>query len=181
MHKLVMCLVAIGLLATVGCSSRRTYNTPEGKVTVDRSGSKITMESEKGKVEVQGEKGTATITGTGDKGETTVKINQGVSEKDLGIPLYPGAAVGLSTVQTQEKGEAVAQAMLTTTDSVDKVKEFYQKQFPKAETAVDMSLPTGRMVQIVQKEADGQKSIHISRDKDAKETKIVLSRIREPK
>ncbi|MGD0111536.1 MAG: hypothetical protein ABSD48_06700 [Armatimonadota bacterium] len=178
MRKLVMWLVAISLLAAAGCGSRRTYNTPEGKVTVDRSGSKITMESEKGKVEVQGEKGAATITGTGDKGKTTVKINQGVSEKDLGIPLYPGAAVGLSTVQTQEKGEAAAQAMLATTDSVDTVKAFYQKQFPKAETAVDMNLPTGRMVQLAQKEGDVQKVIHISRDKGAKETKIVLSRIK---
>jgi hypothetical protein len=174
----LVALLAVGVVLTIalGCGSKRTYRTSEGQVTVTRKGEKVTVESKEGKVEVQGDRESATITAEG--GKTTVKVNQGASEQEVGIPFYPGAkATQTAAVSGQEAG-SFTQVMLTTPDSVDQVKAFYQKQFPKAETAMDMQSPSGRMVHMSVKEGELQKVIQINRDNNAKETQILLYRAR---
>lgn len=180
MGKRVLCLVAVGTLAAVGCGStgsQRTYSTPVGTVTVtaDRTGSTVTIRFDEGKVVVQGEEGAPIIARTGGEAKSAIKVSPIVSEKDLGIPLYPGASVMMSSAETSGKAWAHAEVWLTTSDSVDKVKGFYQKRLPNADAA-DSASARGRIVRIIQKVGDLRKAIHISGQNGATPTSISLSR-----
>lgn len=71
-----------------------------------------------GEVEVETEEGTTTVSGT-------------ITEKDLGVPIYPGAKMdenSAGTVKSQnEKGEEVwTAAILWTDDSVSEVIDWYR-------------------------------------------------------
>ncbi len=177
--KRAMALVSAAVLVLVfalGCGRSRTYKTSEGEVKVTQKGKEVTIETKEGKskVKIEGDSESATI--TTDDGTTKVEINRGASEKDVGIPLYPGATTKQTATMTQEGQGGFTQVILTTPDSVDKVKAFYQKQLPKAEAAMDMKTADGRMVHLTVTEGDFQKMIQISRMGDDAETQIVLMR-----
>ena len=174
MRTLTILLAGAVLVMTAvsGCGSKRTYKTPEGDVTVTEQGSTVKVESKDGTLEVEGDSQSATI--KTDKGEASIEIDQGASEKDVGIPFYPKAKVAHSAAMDQKDTGMFRQVLLTTPDSVDDVKAFYQKKFPKAQTAVDAQAPTGRVVHMVLQEGAEQAMVQISREKDGTETTILL-------
>ncbi len=180
--KRTMALVSAAVLvalAGLGCGRTRTYKTSEGEVKVTQKGKEVTIETKEGKskIKAEGDSGSATI--TAEDGKTKIEINQGGAEEDVGIPLYPGAGKKQTASLTQEGQGKFIQVTLTTPDSVDQVKAFYQKKLPKAETAVDMKTPDGRMVTMMVTEGGFQRMIQITRSNDDEETQILLTRGKE--
>ena len=175
---LLCATVAVAL--TAGCASRRTYSTPGGKVTVEEKSGKteITVKGEKGegKVEIRGTASSGTI--ATEKGKVTFESGGAISAQEFGLPFYPGAKVSQTAAWSQEGKEEgkLQQVTLTTSDSVDQVKAFYQQQFPQAQAAVDMTAGDQRMVQLLLEKGNTQKMVMISRQKEAKETTILLHR-----
>lgn len=174
MRTLTMLLAGTALVmaAVSGCGSKRTYNTPEGEVTVTEEGSKVTIESKDGTLEVEHDNQSGTIRTGG--GEASIEIDQGASEKEIGIPFYPGAKATHSATMDQKDTGTFKQVLLTTPDSVDDVKAFYQKKFPKALAAVDAQTAEGRMVHLALQEGAEQTMIQIMRETDKAETNILL-------
>jgi hypothetical protein len=172
-------ILGLGLIAGLlfsGCARKQTYNTPGGKVTVAEKGGgankKVTVESKAGKMEM--EMGDKTATVTTEKG--TMKMNKGISEAELKIPFYPGGEVGESMTMsgdTMGKGGEMKQVTMTTADSVDKVKAFYLKKYPKANNMV-MNNADGEYTQMVVEEGKEQRFINITRKKGDSKTTLVL-------
>lgn len=185
--RTILALLACAALiaaATAGCGRRQTIQTPSGEVTIEEKPGKteVTVEGEgtQGKVEVKGDEAGGTI--TTEQGTLQFGTEAQISEKELGIPIYPGAVAAHTSRLTQagqEQGKVV-QAAFTTADSIDKVKAFYQDRFQKARAAMDITSADSRMVQMVLEEGDTQKTAILSRDKDGKETSIVLMRVEKP-
>jgi hypothetical protein len=89
--------------------------------------------------------GTKTTTVT-EEGKTTV--SGGVTEKDLGVPIYPGAKMdenAAGTVKSQnEKGEAVyTAAVLWTDDSVSEVIDWYRAKLKDKSQFTDLTQGIG--------------------------------------
>lgn len=109
----ILGLLALSLLAAVGCGSKKTtITTPEGKVTVEEGeGGKVTLKSEEGDTTYQ----------WSDKAPT---------EEELGMPIYPGAQYvagsgGSGSFAGEQGAATVVGAEFTTTDSFDKVLAWY--------------------------------------------------------
>jgi hypothetical protein len=157
--RLVLCLLVCGAVVAAGCGSKKTYSTPAGDVTVERKGEQTTAT-------VKTEQGTATVQ-VGSK-----------AEAEVGLVGYPGAQAEQNvTWKGEQEGEKLVQVHLTTPDSFDQVKAFYQKQYPDAEVSMSMSTPELQTVQLIVHEQDVRRVVTISRKNDEDKTTILLQRV----
>ena len=166
------------LVLAGGCGRKETYTTPEGTVTLERHGdtTEVTVESEDGTLKMKGDQSKMTV--TTEKGTAVVEISPEISEDDIGIPIYPGAEIGQTVKRTDaEEEQDFAQVHLSTTDSFEKVKAFYQEKLPKATVAGNVETPDLKMLQMMWKVEGEQKMIMVSRDKSDAVTRIVLHRM----
>lgn len=177
------CAVLIAA-ATAGCGRSKTVKTADGTATVTEKGdtTTITFEGEggEGTFEMKGDEGSATI--TTDEGTFEFGSEVNASEDEVGIPFYPGAKTAHmgKMEQTGEDQEKFIQVYLTTPDSVDKVKAFYQEKLAGAKIPMEMTTGDSRMVQMVVEEGNTMKSVVITRDNDDEETQIGLMRADKP-
>jgi len=111
---LALLVLMASLFATVGCGENKTTtSSPEGDVTVSEDD----------------DSGSETV--TGDDGDTTYKADdKAPSEDELGAPIYPGAEYvegsgGTLTTTTDGETSTMSSGEFTTTDSYDKVVEWY--------------------------------------------------------
>jgi len=175
-------MLLLVLSVAAGCGRKQTYRSAEGTVTVDRKGKTVeaTIEGEKGKVTITGDQSKTTV--QNEQGTTTVQTGAQVSEADLGIPIYPGAKAQQSITSTSTgAGEAknISQAHLTTPDSFEKVKAFYQAKLPKVKATADVATPEMSMFQMTWKKGSDAFTLIVSRSNGDKQTQIVLNRTKE--
>jgi len=171
-------VILLVLVLVSGCGRKETYSTPEGTVTLERRGdtTEVTVDSEDGTLKMKGDESKMTV--TTEKGTAVVEISPEISEEDIGIPIYPGAKVEQTVKRTDaEEQQDFAQVHLSTTDSFDKVKAFYQEKLPKATVAGNVETPDVKMLQMTWKVEGEQKMIMVSRDKSDAVTRIVLHRM----
>jgi hypothetical protein len=162
----LICCAALIVAAVAGCGGKQTYTAPGGEVTVEE----------------RGEGAEVTITAEDEEGSVSVEVNRGVTEEEIGLPFYPGAEQEQTATFSQEGDESAetTHVTLSTPDSIDQVKAFYEEQVPDVETAVEASSPDSRIVQMVVNEGETQKMIVITRDNDAEATTIMLHAMRPP-
>jgi len=179
----ILALLACAILiaaAMAGCGRKQTVTTPEGTATITERGGEttVTFEGEEGEgtFEIKGDEASGTI--TTDEGTFEFGSEVKVSEKEVGIPFYPGAKASHTgkLMQTGEEQGEFIQVYFTTPDSVDKVKAFYQENLTGVKTPMEISTADSRMVQMLAEDGDTQKSVVITRGKDDKETQITLVR-----
>ncbi len=177
---LLACAVLVAA-AMAGCGRSKTVTTPDGTMTVTEKGDETTVtfegEGGEGTFQIEGDEAGGTM--TTDEGTLEYGTEVKLTEKDIGIPFYPGAKAGHSgkLVQTGEEQGEFIQVAFTTPDSVDKVKAFYQERLAGAKVPMEISTADSRMVQMVVEEGKTQKSVVITRGKDDKETQIGLTRV----
>lgn len=118
--------LALILVCLVGCGKKETttITTPDGSVTVSEDGSKVTTTNDKGETAtVETNPDGMTVTSP----EGTVRTGtEVVSEKDLGLPFYPGSKEQVNASMLFEStGNFSCVPSRTTADSPEKVIEFY--------------------------------------------------------
>ena len=148
-------------VAVSGCGRpQQTYTTPDGKVTTTKTG------PNSGKVEFQGK-----------EGKVTVETNQGqtVTEADLGVPVYPGVTV-LSTNKMDMNGGKMEQYSLSTTDSVDKVAEFYKSNLKNVVNSSSGSSDDGQTATFTVGSNEKPTNIIIHRGKSDDKTLIAITK-----
>lgn len=161
---LIVALALAAAICTSGCGKRQqTYVTPGGNVTVKTGGGQQTTE-------YQTKEGTAKVT-TGQKGPIT--------EAELGVPVYPGATVE-TTVQAQGMpsagGKSVEVHNLSTTDSFDKVAEFYKSKLKKAQSNIVQGQGGQNMAMFTMEQGKTSIMVHVMADKDAGKTTINVTK-----
>jgi hypothetical protein len=172
------CLVLVGALMS-GCGGKKTISTPDGDVNITHTGdgTAITIEGEegRGKIEIEGDQQSGTL--TTEEGEVSFELNRGVAEEEIGIPFYPGAEME-TTASWSGRGDQGGEAThvtLTTADSVDEAKAFYEEKLPNVTTTLDMGSGEVRVVHMSVTEGDVQKMVMISHDAESGKTTIGLS------
>jgi hypothetical protein len=150
-------MLAASLLAA-GCSrNTAVINTPEGTIHVNKGKQQVTI--------------------TGKQG--TMTLGTKIGEKDLGIPIYPGAVEkgGENATSNTAKGaSSFTMADFTTPDSVKKVAAFYKSKLPTAAKMTQISTPGMQMVTFDLKGEKGSKGVHIQlmSDPKTKKTQIMI-------
>lgn len=157
-------VLSLAVLGAADCSrsQKQTVETKEGPATV----------------ETNKQDQTATITNK----EGTAKIGKNaVDPQSLGLPIYPGASVseggGMSAVSSKGSAQLV---VMTTSDSFDKVYEWYKGQMPAGSEKMHLSTGGSSIAtfQVGETTEKDQKGVMIAADKD--KTTITLSHGQKP-
>jgi len=185
----VLLTVAVGL--STGCPRR----PPDGQRTVQPVGSAAVPASQSraapeqtgvsrsdgpagagGSVTIEQRPGGATWRLTDRNGRTTTTTTTtAVTEADLGVRLYPGAAVvsgGKTSAARGNGANSWAVVELLTKDPFDKVAAFYRRAYAKGNQVVEGS---GSLAIIVDSGGRGTKTITVTREAKGAETRIALS------
>lgn len=164
-------VVVLGVLLVVaaGCGKKtKTVQTPEGKATITEEG--------------HGEGKTTKIEAETEEGKVTIEAGRNVpTEKELGVPIYPGSDVetaGSWSFSGEDESSKLSGATLTTKDSVDKVVQFYKSKVPNAAVSFQGEFQGLKQAHIgVGEESDEDFIwIMIAEDPKTHETKITISR-----
>ncbi len=151
-----------------GCAKKQTYVGSDGKVTVSEKGGEAkTVEIESGSA------------------KSTVSLEKKtITEKELGVPVYPGATVEVSgnyEGSQEGKQESMQQTMLTSSDGFEKVFAFYKSNLKNVQSSFNQDTPGGKMAMFSVKSGDkGDISIHILTDKEKNVTQIQVIRMHKP-
>jgi hypothetical protein len=121
-------ILVLGAVALVGCGSKVTVKTENGKVTTTEKNGEVKVESE--------------------KGDTTVTTTKKVTESEIGVPIYPNAKMdenAAGSVSTKnEKGETTwSAAVMWTEDPVADVVSWYRDKLSGKPGFTDMSTTSG--------------------------------------
>ena len=154
----VVALLAVGLLVfAVGCGSSTTVKTEEGEIT-EKNG-ETTIKTE--------------------EGETT--FTEGVTEEDLGVPIYPGAELdeeSAGTVSTETEGgeETWSAAVLWTDDDISKVIDWYKDELKgkTGYTDTSMDLEGEKVGMLSFQEGDASKSVIIAEGEEGDPGKVQI-------
>lgn len=167
MALVLICIVAVGS----GCSrstKRDVYLGPGGKATVTDKGGQgktVQVETREGKVTVDTEKKT-------------------ITEKELGVPVYPGATVEVTggfEGKTNDQ-ESMHQTVLTSSDDFEKVYNFYTSHLKKIETSMNQQGGEENMAMFTVKSSQGEPiTVHVMADKQKKVTRIMVMKMPKPK
>jgi hypothetical protein len=128
--------------------------------------------------------------GCGNDKEVTYKssgMTQTLSEgkqsvpKDFQLPLYPGATATGSVSAEGDREEQAKFVILSTSDSIEKVSDFYQEELKKSGWSVDNIQNLGKLVSISvnQKGIDG--NVNISDDSGKTTISLELNKATETK
>lgn len=124
LKKFVLVLIAIALVAAVGCSKKT--------VVIDDKGTKATVDTSKAN------KGETEIEIKGKEGNVKISGKQGKPDNwPADMPFYPGAKVDVGTSMTGTT-EAVS-VSLNTKDDFAKVAEWYEKELKSAGWTAEIS------------------------------------------
>lgn len=202
MRRELLLLAVMGLvvsLAAVGCSKKVTVktpdgeveirtdardgeavvkiDTPEGKMRITSKGGKgeVVVESEEGKVEIHTDAGKEVTTYSSEEG--TVKVGKvDMSEKELGVPIYPGAERKYGADADTADGDS-AQLFLQTSDPIDDVVAFYEEKLGAGKKVSDMQMPGSRMVMFAKEEGKVKVAVTIRRADSENTTNINIVRV----
>jgi hypothetical protein len=107
-----------------------------------------------------------------------VRLVQGATAAEVGVAFYPGATV-VSSQFVREGADITAGAELTTKDPYQEVVDFYRNRYGSPELkVVQQDLPTGKMTLLNWRDPEGNYTVGLRRDDDAKQTTITLAKVR---
>lgn len=169
------------MVLVVGCGKSETVvvKTPEGSVSASADGSTVTFEGDKGQKmtsTTEGDKTTVKVDGP--EGSGTVQTGAGISEADLGVPVYPGSKERpASSMKASTSTGDIASGVFESDASVAQVTEFYKGRIPGA-TVTTSSASGDETAAVTGKMSDGRNvNVLINRPK-AGPTEITVQSIR---
>lgn len=135
MNKKILSISLFALLATltVGCRHDVFVDAQGNRVDVDRNGKDVTVQTKDGTYRStnDGKKITAS---TNDGKSMTMETSASVSESELGMPFYPGSEGTNQDSKLDLNGKKTLSSVRITTDSPDKVLEFYKSKMQGIES-----------------------------------------------
>lgn len=169
MKRTAFLLFALAIFG-VGCGSKETVVVSDGKggtVTSTSDGNSTTFKDGKGTDVKIDEKG---MSGTVDGKQTSISTSQ-VTEEELGMPFYPGSEATDKDIKAEVGSEKNYMSTRTTSDSPEKVMEFYKSKNPDPKGS---SMMSGEMALVSGTLKNGRKFAVSAMVKDGK-TQITVS------
>jgi hypothetical protein len=164
----VAVIAVFAVFAAFGCSRTKTIETDEGKITLTEKGDTFKIETDKG-----------TLTMTGDqlkikteKGDADISYGKGNLPEGLSkdIPIYKPSDVAMSQVMGGGKNVILS---LSTRDSTDQVKKFYETAMTQNGWKIDRRMSMGPAT--VLSGSKGSSRLNVTLNKDEGSTIISLA------
>ncbi|MBX3114190.1 MAG: hypothetical protein KF836_06455 [Fimbriimonadaceae bacterium] len=128
---LAACKPPVTATKNIDGSQSVTVNTPDGSVTTTTKGDVSTYKDDKGN-EMTHDASSGTTTIKTQDGEVNMQAGKSVAFEDFGLKAYPGATQDKNNQNTVESPqESVITSLSYTTDSPEKVVEFYRPMIVK--------------------------------------------------
>ena len=109
---------------------------------------------------------------------TATEEHRPITEKQLGIPIYPGAKQkGPFTKSHDSRGNDILSVMFTTRDKPEKIVDFYEKNLKGKTRTREQTIDGTRFVQIDRLSGPGKLSVSVETAKDGS-TNIVMIHIK---
>ena len=172
----VLCALLVAVVAA-GCGGKQTPSLPDVKATAGgEAGDEDSAVGDETKAGPAGEDAAATGEGAA-AGASASAFGGELNLGDVRFPQYPGAKQEHSvTVSAEEEGK-LRQVQLTTSESYEAVKGFYEQKLPKSWKKMEMNTDDMQMMQILSEEGGAQGMVVVSRSKKEGYTRIILSRM----
>ncbi len=159
-YGIILIMVVLLFLGSSSCTKKTVYKDKEGSVTVEQKG-------ESGKVTVKTEEGEAQI-------EAGKKLPE---NWPADMPVYKNAKIISSSSINAEQGAASLNVAVETSDGVEKVKSYYEKNLPAEGWTISQTATTARAGEegaIITGTKDERTGIVTMRKKSGEKTEVVI-------
>ncbi|MCK4323936.1 MAG: hypothetical protein KAW89_05350 [Armatimonadetes bacterium] len=175
LRNAALCILLLSVLLLVGCGrAREARQAVQAGRQLQQSG-ETTIKTDEGEVQIKTDKAgeLATITVEDESGEKhSVTVGQDLDTSELSLAIYPAATKQSGQVVTTDQGKQLTFSF-TTTDSFEKVADFYKDKYPDARIS-DIKMPDGRVLNLGIAEPPNMTSIVVQQDDDEDQVSIVL-------
>ncbi len=166
--KTLYTLLIVVAIAAVGCGKKDVYVDANGNtVSVERGTNDVKIQTKDGSYEATNDGKSVTM--KTDSGTVSMNSGVNVSESDLGAPFYPGSEDNGQSQNMEVNGKKSFISMRTTSDSPEKVIEFYKGKLSNVESSSNVqgfSMITAKA---------GDRQIMVQASNDGSKTTINLS------
>ena len=175
LRNTALCILLLSVLLLIGCGrAREAQQAAQAGRQLQQTG-ETTIKTDEGEVQIKTDKAgeQATITVEGESGEKhSVTIGEALDTSELSLAIYPGATKQSGQVVTTGEGKHLS-FVFTTTDSFEKVADFYKSKYPDAKVS-DMKMPDARLLNIVIAKPPNMTSVAVQQADDEDQVSIVL-------
>ncbi len=175
LRNAALSILLFSTVLLIGCGrTRQAQQAVQAGRQLQQTG-ETTIKTDEGEVQIKTDKAgeQTTITVEDESGEKhSVTIGEDLDTSALSLAIYPGA--------TQQGGQTTETAagkqlnfVFTTTDSFEKVADFYKAKYPDAQVS-DMKMPDVRLLNILITEPPNMTSVAVQQADDEDQVSIVL-------
>ncbi len=134
LRNAVLSILLLSVLLLIGCSRvHQVKQAVHAGRQLQQTG-KTTIKTDEGELQINTDKSAqqATITNTDKSGEKhSITVGKDIDTSELSLAIYPGATKKGGQVVTTDQGKQL-NFSFTTTDSFEKVADFYKGKYPDA-------------------------------------------------
>ena len=175
LRNTALCILLLSILLLIGCGrAREAGQAVQAGRQLQQSG-ETTIKTDEGEVQIKTDKAgeQATITVEGESGEKhSVTVGADLDTSELSLAIYPGATKEHGQVTTTDQGKHLS-FVFTTTDSFEKVADFYKSKYSDANIS-DMKMPDARLLNILVAEPPNMTSVAVQQADDEDQVSIIL-------
>ncbi len=175
LRNAALSILLLSVLLLIGCGrTREAQQGVQAARQLQQTG-QTTIKTGEGEVQIKTDKAgeQATITIEGESGEKhSVTVGEDLDTSALSLAIYPGA--------TQQGGQITETAagkhlnfVFTTTDSFEKVADFYKGKYPDAKVS-DVKMSDGHLLNIGIGKPPNMTSVAVQQSKDEADITIIL-------
>ena len=176
LRNTALSILLLSVLLLIGCGrAREAQQAVQAGRQLQQSG-ETTIKTDEGEVQIKTDKAgeQATITVEGESGEKhSITIGEALDTSELSLAIYPGATQQGGQTTDTDAGKHLS-FVFTTTDSFDKVADFYKNKYPDA-TISDMKMPDAHLLNIIIAEPPNMTSVAVQQAADDDEVSIVIT------
>ena len=177
LRNAALSILLLSVLLLIGCGrTREAQQATQAGRQLQQTG-ETTIKTDEGEVQIKTDKAgeQATITVEGESGEKhSVTVGEDLDTSELSLAIYPGATQqGGQTTDTGAAGKYLSFGF-TTTDSFEKVADFYKDKYPDPNIA-DMKTRDRRLLTIIVTEPPNMTSVTIQQADDEDQVGIILT------
>ena len=175
LRNTALCILLLSVLLLIGCGrAREAQQAVQAGRQLQQTG-ETTIKTDEGEVQIKTDKAgeQATITVEDESGEKhSVTVGEDLDTSELSLAIYPGATQQGGQTTDTDAGKHLS-FVFTTTDSFDKVADFYKGKYSDGKVS-DIKMPDGRLLNIIITEPPNMTSVAVQQTDDEDQVSIIL-------
>jgi len=175
LRNAALSILLLSIVLLIGCGRAREAQQGVQAARQLQQKGEATIKTDEGEVQIKTDKAgeQTTITVEDESGEKhSVTVGEDLDTSELSLAIYPGATKEHGQVVTTDQGKQLSFSF-TTTDSFEKVADFYKSKYPDANIS-DIKMPDARLLNISIAEPPNMTSVAVQQADDEDQATIIL-------